>query len=607
MIHLSYNGELYSYDNKTTTTVSSVTNIPITIHPYEDIEGAKLYYKQNDTEGIVDITNNEAEIPGAYLVTGDLQIALKLASSEMSNYFTINVIKVNSSGDVTDDDIQFTMDNKKRLILVPGSQSILAVQLDNQSEIVTFKFPRYQEEVDLSTKIPYVNYKRPQAEDLGKALCTIEKTDDTFIYFSWMIDATATQYSGTLQFQVEFTDSEGYRWQSQIGELPILTSLYNTGLEPYIPSILEQYLEQIQQYSASAEESAQEAQEIADSIAGKGLTEAIKQALLQLAQKVAYIDDQGQTYYNALYNALYPPANLVSISAVFTQGDHTIYDTDELDTLKQYLVVTAAYDDQTMQTVTGYTLSGTLAEGTSVITVSYGGKTATFNVTVTHDTKPNYNLDALDGVQWIDDYKYNDSTGVLEPYTGEHVTEKFTAQDCLYRFQAGSADKYVRIYVWKANGSFLRYDQSQGNVPSQNACYQFKPGYQYALKVFNESSFDSSAVTMMPVNNSLSGVQQFSMRLKDFKDSFTKTGAGIEFDATNFFNSHGVYTPLMEINRISEPGGMQITAYKLDVLTVSVFTNPSSIVVILNAPNVSTVDRMQTYIDSMDPTVVFNY
>ena len=252
MIQLSYNGELYSYDNKTATTVSSATSISVVIHPYVDIEGAKLFYSQEDTEGIVYITNNEAEIPGAYLVTGDLQVALKLASDEMSNTFTISVTKINSSGDVTDDDIQFTMDNKKRLILVPGSQSILAIQFDNQSEIVTFKFPRYQEEVDLSTKVPYVNYKRPQMEDLGKTLCTIEKTDDTFIYFSWMVDAAATQYSGTIQFQVEFADGEGYRWQSQIGELPILTSLYNTGLEPYTPSILEQYVQRLNQMIQSS-------------------------------------------------------------------------------------------------------------------------------------------------------------------------------------------------------------------------------------------------------------------------------------------------------------------------------------------------------------------
>jgi hypothetical protein len=76
---------------------------------------------------------------------------------------------------------------------------------------------------------------------------------------------------------------------------------------------------------------------------------------------------------------------LTSISAVFTQGSATIYDTDSLDTLKQYLTVTATYADSTTATVTDYTLSGTLSVGVSTITVSYSGKTATFNVVVTAD------------------------------------------------------------------------------------------------------------------------------------------------------------------------------------------------------------------------------
>lgn len=36
-----------------------------------------------------------------------------------------------------------------------------------------------------------------------------------------------------------------------------------------------------------------------------GLTDDIKQALLQIAEKVAYIDEHGQAYYDDLYNALY--------------------------------------------------------------------------------------------------------------------------------------------------------------------------------------------------------------------------------------------------------------------------------------------------------------
>ena len=113
------------------------------------------------------------------------------------------------------------------------------------------------------------------------------------------------------------------------------------------------------------------------------LSYAAKQALLACFRHVAWIDDQGQSYYNALESELFPDATLESITALFSQGSATIYDTDSLDTLKQYLVVTATYSDSTTATVTDYTLSGTLAEGTSTITVSYGGKTDTFDVTVT--------------------------------------------------------------------------------------------------------------------------------------------------------------------------------------------------------------------------------
>ena len=116
----------------------------------------------------------------------------------------------------------------------------------------------------------------------------------------------------------------------------------------------------------------------------QGLSEEVKQAILQLAQKVAYIDGQGQTYYQALYNALYPPADLVSITAVYTQSG-TVYPTTPLDDLKADLVVTGTYDDQSTATIptSDYSLSGTLTVGTSTITVTSGGKTTTFTVNVT--------------------------------------------------------------------------------------------------------------------------------------------------------------------------------------------------------------------------------
>lgn len=124
------------------------------------------------------------------------------------------------------------------------------------------------------------------------------------------------------------------------------------------------------------------------------LSAATKAALLQIAEKVAYVDEHGQDYYDALYDAFYPPAELVGITAVYTQSG-VIYDTDTLDNLKPDLVVTALYSDSTTEVITsGYMLSGTLTAGTSTITVSYGGQMTTFTVTVTHYVRPSlYNWD----------------------------------------------------------------------------------------------------------------------------------------------------------------------------------------------------------------------
>lgn len=117
-------------------------------------------------------------------------------------------------------------------------------------------------------------------------------------------------------------------------------------------------------------------------------------------------------------------AELVSIIAVYTQSG-TVYDTDTLDSLKADLVVTATYADSTSGTITDYTLSGTLATGTSTITVAYGGKTTTFSVTVAHDplAYPITITDASDGVGFgtIDSTKNT----LTPPYISGTGTNRF--------------------------------------------------------------------------------------------------------------------------------------------------------------------------------------
>jgi len=114
-----------------------------------------------------------------------------------------------------------------------------------------------------------------------------------------------------------------------------------------------------------------------------GLSDEIKQAILDCFQHVAWVDPDGADYYQALYDLFFPPAELVRISAVYTQSG-TVYPTTSLDSLKSDLVVTAHYSDGTSATVASadYTLSGTLTVGTSSVVATYSDKSTSFSVTV---------------------------------------------------------------------------------------------------------------------------------------------------------------------------------------------------------------------------------
>ena len=91
---------------------------------------------------------------------------------------------------------------------------------------------------------------------------------------------------------------------------------------------------------------------------------------------------------NVTINNIDTPPSLQSISAVYTQGETTVYPTTSLDSLKSNLVVTATYSDDSTNIVENYALSGELTVGTSTITVTYQEKTTTFDVTVTESTEP---------------------------------------------------------------------------------------------------------------------------------------------------------------------------------------------------------------------------
>ena len=205
---------------------------------------------------------------------------------------------------------------------------------------------------------------------------------------------------------------------------------------------------------------------------GGGLSADVKAALMNIVNHLAWDDDDptGQTYITALYNALYPPADLVSISAVYTQSG-TVYDTDSLDSLKSDLVVTATWSDSSTSILNGadYTLSGTLTEGTSTITVAYGGKTDVFNVTVTEDLS----------ITW-------DYTMGLPNANGFTLTQSESGSPSATLEADG-----VQMVVSGPTANYIRYEY---NTPTPNGTFefQFKSGSVTNLKMMAHLATDSS-------------------------------------------------------------------------------------------------------------------
>ena len=256
---------------------------------------------------------------------------------------------------------------------------------------------------------------------------------------------------------------------------------------------------------------------LGDSSTGE-LTPEIKLALLECFEKVAWIDEHGQTYYDNLYRALMGDITLDHITAVYTQSG-TVYDIDSLDSLKNDLVVTAYYDDSSYKVVTTYTLSGTLESGTSTITVSYGGKTATFDVTVTGVTLLSgkylnqvsiYNASNTHLVYYKDSSTSNRMTYSLDG-TGDHAVPKANSSQTTTTFYpiplpATAKKLVVRVpsdvtaWVWPCKWTNSQWVLQGGSNYIAVGDYEYdisglNDGSLYLLHSFRNAANDSSINT----------------------------------------------------------------------------------------------------------------
>lgn len=163
---------------------------------------------------------------------------------------------------------------------------------------------------------------------------------------------------------------------------------------------------------------------------GKGLTQTQITALDNMFKVCAYTSSDIKTQYNAFKSAFGiggsstdPTKTLTSISATYTGGNVEV---GTALTSLTGIAVTATYSDSTTTNVTDYVLTGSILEGSNTITVTYQGKTTTFEVIGVKPSVSN-NTNWLNGVLYETTYNENTyinaSNGQLTDYANWYSTD----------------------------------------------------------------------------------------------------------------------------------------------------------------------------------------
>ena len=337
--------------------------------------------------------------------------------------------------DVIDSNSYFVIDPITRAVENTSKSKNLLMQYDHASERYTFELPRYVEGHDMSlctaVKVHYNNIEsgtlieNADVNDLDDL--HVDPTDANKVICSWLIKRQATQLVGSLNFLVQYlcATSDGtitYEWHSDIYKNIEIREGRNNG-----PAAVSDYTDILEQWRAKlfgVEDSITASilallEDFSADVLKKDNTEEYTPTENYHPSTKKYVDDNisklseeiddldGLTY--GIYvgdtqptnGVMYwldtsedtpvepdepiipdepdvPEVTLSSISATYNGGEVTV---GTALTDLTGITVKATYSDGSTKNVTGYTLSGTIAEGENTITVSYGGKTATFKVT----------------------------------------------------------------------------------------------------------------------------------------------------------------------------------------------------------------------------------
>lgn len=319
---------------------------------------------------------------------------------------------------VHDTDAHLKINAITRVITNASSGKTVLIQCDHNSERFTFEVPRIVDGHDLSkcnvAQIHYINIDSANKENTSTGVyeaddLQISPDSNDVVILSWLISGNATKYAGSLNFLVKFkcVDDSGevvYIWNTAIYTGISVSSGIDNGedvVEEYA-DVLERWRQELIDTGGVTDDRIEQA--VANYMAenpdssqnANGLNDTARALLITILRNAVYDTDQS-AMITALEKALAssgdssggndpvvpdvpvnPEVTLASIIATYSGGDVAIG--TALNNLTG-IVVKAVYSDGSTKTVTDYTLSGEIAEGDNIITVTYQGKTATITVT----------------------------------------------------------------------------------------------------------------------------------------------------------------------------------------------------------------------------------
>lgn len=161
---------------------------------------------------------------------------------------------------VTDDDLQFWIDEHLRVISIPKNGVVAGVEGDKNVNKIKFGMNRYYHGFDMSTFSGRILYSNAKGNKNYYNIADMQTSGNT-ITFSWLVDADAVQYMGKTAFVVYLFKTKGselrQKFYSTLATLKVLEGMEVDSAVPIEKQtdIIERMKEEISAYAEEVKKS----------------------------------------------------------------------------------------------------------------------------------------------------------------------------------------------------------------------------------------------------------------------------------------------------------------------------------------------------------------